>query len=552
MDRGVVNPRVGGRTGSAKSVVNPTHLACRCSICYDGSLSTHTTCLRRPPNWRSHHDYRPEPHHMWAPVMRDTAQAALGLLPQGVQYADVRVVHRTHELVLVEHNGPGEVTYDDSLGLGLRVLVDGQWGFAATHRLDRRGLSDAVSEAVGQARALGAGPKIHLGDPVTAHAQWRSPMVEDPFKVSLSTKLDLLASSVKEAETAGPKVRQVEASMDFFRDDKVFANTEGAMIEQTLTESGAGLVVFARDDNDIQRRSYPQSIPRTIRGQRGDFAGAGYEHIGTLNLVEESARVGDDAVALLTAAQCPDEVTTLIVTGEQLAMLLHECAGHPMEADRALGSEASLAGGTYASPERRGSFRFGAPIISVAADSTIPGALGSFGYDDEGVAAQRVELIRDGIFTGYMSGRESATALGERSTGSARADGWQRLPLVRMSNLCLQPGDSSLAEMISGTKRGVLVDMSKAFSIDDQRMSFRFGTEAGWEIRDGKLGRLLKNCSYTGVTPQFWAGCEALGGPDEYRVHGIPSCGKGEPLQVAHIGHGTVPARFNGVQVGTR
>ncbi|MEU4480531.1 TldD/PmbA family protein [Micromonospora sp. NPDC023966] len=487
-----------------------------------------------------------------SPALRDPALHVLGLLPAEVEYADVRVVNRTHELVLVELAGPGDVVYEESVGLGVRVLVDGQWGFAATHRLDSRGLSEAVRQAVGQARAAGSGPPVRLGEPVTTRTRWASPMIQDPFRAPLSDKLDLLSSVVDEARTAGPQVQRIEASMDFFRDEKVFANTEGALIEQSVTESGAGLVVYASNGDDVQRRSYPQAVPRNIRGQRGDFATAGYEHIPTLRLPDEAARVASEAVALLTAPECPDETTTLVVSGSQLALLLHECAGHPMEADRALGTEASLAGGTYASPERLGSFQFGAPIVSVYADATIPGALGSYGYDDEGVPAQRTQLVRDGVFVGYLSGRESAAALGEQSSGAARADGWQRVPLVRMTNLCLEPGDSSLAEMVAGTKRGVLVDMTKSVSIDDQRLSFRLGAEAGWEIRDGKLGRLLKNCSYSGVTPRFWARCDALGGPDEFRVHGIPSCNKGEPLQVAHIGHGTVPARFREVQVGIR
>ncbi|WP_048910333.1 TldD/PmbA family protein [Streptomyces sp. NRRL WC-3744] len=486
--------------------------------------------------------------------MKDTAETVLGLLPRDVAYADVRVVDRTHELVLVEHNGPGDVMRETSLGVGVRVVVGGHWGFSATHRLDPEGLNAAVTEAVAQARAAGGGggAKIPLGQPVTTRARWSSPMVVDPFTVSLSTKLDLLDAAVAEARTAGPLVRQIEASMDFFRDDKVFANTEGALIEQTITESGGGLMVVASDGDDVQRRSFPQAVPRSIRGQRGHFATAGYEHIPALRLVEEAARVGAEAVALLSAPQCPDETTTLVVTGAQLAMVLHECAGHPMEADRALGSEVSLAGGTYASPDRRGTFRFGSPLVSVHADATIPGALGSYAFDDEGVAAQRTELVKDGIFTGYLSGRESAAALGQESSGAARADGWQRIPLVRMTNLCLEPGDSSLAEMIATTKRGVLMDMTKSVSIDDQRLSFRLGAEAGWEIRDGRLGRLLKNCTYSGVTPRFWAGCDSLGNQDEFQVHGIPSCNKGEPLQVAHIGHGTVPARFRDVQIGTR
>jgi TldD protein len=460
--------------------------------------------------------------------MRDIAEALLALLPADVGYADVRVVHRTHEQVLVELDGPGEVGYDDSLGLGLRVVVGGHWGFAATHRLDPRGLDAVIAQAVGQARAAGGGGRVALGSPVTTRATWSSPMAVDPFEVALSTKLDLLSAAVKEASTAGPLVQQIEASVDFYRDHKVFANTEGALIEQTLTESGGGLLVNAGDGNDLQRRSFPQGVPRQIRGQRGDFATAGWEHVISLGLVENAARVAAEAVALLTAPQCPDEVTTLVAGSNQLAMVLHECAGHPMEADRALGTEASLAGGTYATPERRGNFRWGSPIVSAYADATIPGGLGSFAYDDEGVPAQRTQVIKDGIFL----------------------DCWQRLPLVRMTNICLEPGESSLAEMIAGTKRGIFVETNRGFSIDDQRMSFRFTTEVGWEIRDGKLGRLLKNCSYESVTPKFWASLDALGGPDEWKLHGVPSCNKGEPLQVAHVGHGTVPGRFQKVQVG--
>ncbi|HEY3922326.1 MAG TPA: TldD/PmbA family protein [Gaiellaceae bacterium] len=484
--------------------------------------------------------------------MRAVAEAVLGLLPRDVAYGDVRVVRKTHELVLAERSGPGELAHEESIGLGLRVVVGGQWGFSATHRLDDAGIADAVERAVVQARSAAGRGEIPLGEPVTTQDRWETPLEVDPFGVPVSTKLDLLAAVVAEAESAGPLLTRVEASMDFFRDDKIFANTEGALIEQVITESGAGLLVLAGDGNDVQRRSFPNSIPRNIRGQRGEFATAGYEHIAKLGLVENAARVADEAVQLLTAKPCPAEMTTMIATGVQLAMVLHESSGHPMEADRALGWEASLAGGTYATPERRGSFRWGSPICNVYADATIPGALGSFGYDDEGVRAQRVQLVRDGIFLGYMAGRESGGQLDVPSTGSARAESWQRVPLVRMTNLCMEPGDSSLEEMIADTKGGVLLDVNRGFSVDDQRMSFRFTTEIGWEIKNGKRGAPLKNCSYSSITPEFWASCDALGNEDEFSVYGVPSCNKGEPLQVAHVGHGTVPARFRNVQVGTR
>jgi TldD protein len=285
-------------------------------------------------------------------------------------------------------------------------------------------------------------------------------------------------------------------------------------------------------------------------GQRGDFATAGWEHVLSLGLVDEAPRVGEQAAALLRAPACPAGRATLIVSGTQMAMLVHETFGHPAELDRALGSEASLAGGSYMQPELRGRLRVGAPLVNVTADATLRAGLGSFAYDDEGVPAQSTPIVRDGMFVGYLTSRESAGALGEQSSGAARADGWARIPLVRMSNVSLEPGETPWEELLASTKDGLLFDMNRSLSIDETRRAFRFGSEVGWEVKDGKLGRMLKNCTFSGRTLEFWAGCDAVADRASWRVYGIPSCNKGEPLQVAHIGHGTVPARFRDVQVG--
>jgi TldD protein len=341
--------------------------------------------------------------------------------------------------------------------------------------------------------------------------------------------------------------------MDFFQETKLFASSEGARVQQVLTESGAGLLATASDGADVQRRSYPQSVPRAIKGQRGDFRAAGYEHVAGLRLAEEAPRVGQEAAALLAAPPCPSTVTTLVVGAAQMAQVVHETAGHPAELDRALGAEASAAGGTFMAPHLLGRLRYGSDLVTITADATLPGGLGSFAYDDEGVPAQRTVLVDRGTFVGYLTSRESAAVLGQSgSTGSARADGWQRVPLVRMTNVCLEPGETPLEELIGTTEEGVLVDMNRSLSIDDRRLSFRFGSEIGWEIRRGKLGRLLKDCTFSGITPRFWAGCDAVGDRASWRLYGIPSCNKGEPLQVAHIGHGTAPARFRDVRLGAR
>ena len=486
--------------------------------------------------------------------LRSVAERLLGLVPSSVEYADVRVVQRRHEGVHVENEAVSQVMLAESLGACVRVLLGGQWGFAASSRLDAAARDGLVRRAIEQAHAAaGSGPPVRLARVPVVRAEYCTPLVRDPFAVAIDEKVNVLLSAAGVMRRAGgAQLRTAEASMDFFRDEKVFASSEGALIEQRMTESGAGLLATAGDGNDTQRRSYPQSVPRAIRGQRGDFASRGYEHVQTMRLVEEAPRVAEEAVVLLTAAQCPVGTTTLIVSGSQMPMLVHETAGHPSELDRVLGSEASTAGGSYMEANQRGSLRFGSDLVSITADATLPGGLGTFGYDDEGVPAQRIPVVEHGVFTGYLTSRDSAGALDLMPTGAARADGFARVPLVRMTNVSLEPHDErglSLEEMIASTDDGILVDMNKSLSIDDRRLSFRFGCEICWEIKRGRLGRVLKNCTYSGVTPRFWAGCDAVGDRASFRLYGIPSCNKGEPLQVAHIGHGTA-ARFRDVTLG--
>jgi TldD protein len=478
--------------------------------------------------------------------VRALAERVLSLVPADVGYADVRVVLRRHECVHVD--GPVvSPLYEETEGLAVRVLVDGQWGFAATAFPERA--EAALARAVAQARAASAlgGPRARLAPAEPLQARWETPLLRDPLTVPLDEKVALLAAA---SAALGPGLRSAEASYDCFREEKVFASSEGTLVEQVLTETGAGIMATAASADDVQRRSYPQSVPRSIKGQRGDFATAGWEHVESLRLVEEAPRVGDEARALLTAPPCPAERTTLIVSGTQMALFVHECFGHPAELDRALGSEASLAGGSYMQPELRGKLQVASPLVTITADGTLPRGMGSYAYDDEGVPAQRTVVVGEGVFRDYLTSRESAGAIGERSSGAARADGWARIPLVRMSNVSIEPGRTPFEEIVASTKEGYLFDMNRSVSIDDTRRNFRFGSEIGWEIRDGKRGRMLKNCTFGGRTLEVWPSCDAVADRDSFRVYGLPSCNKGEPLQVAHIGHGTVPARFRDVQVG--
>ncbi|MFB0545702.1 MAG: TldD/PmbA family protein, partial [Anaerolineae bacterium] len=319
--------------------------------------------------------------------------------------------------------------------------------------------------------------------------------------------------------------------------------SEGSFIEQEIVESGGGLEATAVDGGEVQKRSYPNSFGR----HQGT---AGYEFIEAMDLAGHAERVGAEAVALLTAPQCPSMVTTLILGGAQLALQVHESCGHPIELDRVFGTEASYAGTSFLTTDKLGAFRYGSEVVNITADATIPRGLGTFGYDDEGVKAQRTPIVRQGLFVGYLTSRETATLLGQTSNGAMRADGWNRIPLIRMTNINLEPGEWDFEDLLADTDEGIYMEMNKSWSIDDKRLNFQFGTEVAYEIKGGELGQLYKNATYTGLTPQFWGSCDAVCDERHWQVWGTPNCGKGQPSQTAHVGHGTAPARFRNVRVG--
>jgi TldD protein len=342
-----------------------------------------------------------------------------------------------------------------------------------------------------------------------------------------------------------PDLAFAEAMLDFYRKRSVFVSSEGAEIDQTITHSGGGIEATAVADGEIQRRSFPNSF-------RGHIAAAGYEHIRALGLVEEAERTGREAVELLAAPDCPSIETTLVLDSQQMVLQVHESVGHPTELDRVLRMEEAYAGNSFVRPEDRGRLRYASDQVTITADATLAGGLGSFGYDDEGVPAQRIPLIEQGILQNFQSSRETAPVIGDRSNGTMRADGWQNLPLIRMTNINLEPGEGTLAEIIGDTKDGLFMSTNTSWSIDDQRVNFQFGCEIAWRIKDGRLTEMYRNPNYTGITTDYWGSCDAVGGREDWTVWGTPNCGKGQPGQVARVGHGTAPARFRNVRVGVR
>jgi TldD protein len=479
-------------------------------------------------------------------VLQHAKRAVEAARDAGAGFADARYVSRDTESLTVKNQEMEGVTRATSEGLGIRVLVDGYWGFAATARLEEEEIKRAAGLAVEIARAAARLPRdpVELAEVEPLTASWTTPVAEDPLSVPLDEKVSLLM----EASRRMQQVRGLsfgEASMDFLRQRTAFASSEGAAIEQQIVHSGAGIEATAIGDGELQRRSFPNSF-------RGHFAAAGYEHIRSLGLAEEAERIGEEAVALLAAPDCPSMETTLILDASQMVLQVHESVGHPVELDRVLGMEEDYAGSSFLNPDDRGRLRYASDKVTITADATLPQGLGSFGYDDEGVPAQRVPIIEEGVFLNFISSRETAAVLGEPSNGTMRADGWEHLPLIRMTNINLEPGEASLEELIGDTPDGLFMATNTSWSIDDRRVNFQFGCEMAWRIKGGKLTEMYKNPNYTGITTEFWSSCDAVGGSEDWSLWGTPNCGKGQPGQVARVGHGTSPARFRNVRVGVR
>ena len=468
---------------------------------------------------------------------------------RGAEYADLRLVHNREERIVVRNGVVETLSADESVGLGIRALYNGSWGFASTRDLTVASADNAAGQAVQIARASARqnGSRRRavdvLGTPVTSRGTYTTPVDVDPATVSLDDKLGLLLAA--DAEMAAvPQVTSRMANLVFIREDRTFANTEGALVTQTIHEAGGGVQATAVGDGEIQRRSYPQSHGR----QQGC---AGWEFVVAMDLPGNARRTAEEAAELLTAEPCPTGITTdLIIDSSQLALQIHESCGHAVELDRALGDEAAFAGTSFLTPDLLGDFTYGSEQVNITANSTSPSGLGTFGWDDEGLPAQSTDIIRDGRFLGYLMSRESAAQLGLTSNGCMRASSWSRIPLIRMTNVSLLPGDWSLDDLIADTDDGIYVETNRSWSIDDRRYNFQFGTEVGREIKNGKLGRLLRNCTYTGITPEFWRSCDAICGPEYWKLWGTPRCGKGQPGQIAHTSHGASPSRFRNVRVG--
>jgi TldD protein len=467
--------------------------------------------------------------------------AALG---DGARYVEARYVRRTRES-LAYRAGSLELSnvYRD-VGLGIRALYDHGWGYSGTNVLTPGTVERAARAAVDCARAtaLSAGHEVAIPD--RASGTYATPLDRDPFEVPLAEKTEIFAEANARMDEVGG-VTTTRAGFTAHRQESTFCASNGSRQDQSVTLCGGLVVAIAQAGGDVQIRSSRKSF-------EGNTLQGGFETLQAQDLVGDATRVAREAVALTTADPTPEGETTIILDGSQLSLQIHESVGHPIELDRVLGEEISLAGASFVLPDKLSGFQYGSPIVNLTADATTPLGPGTFGFDDEGTPATATPIIRDGKFCGYLSGRDEAARIGRPSASSLRAESWSRLPIVRMVNVNLEPGSGSRDDLIGGVEDGLLLDVNKSWSIDDLRLNFQFSCEIAYEIKNGQpTGRIFKNPIYYGVTPRFWGNCSAIAGPEAWEMWGWFYCGKGDPGQIMFVGHGCAPARFDNIRVGS-
>lgn len=482
------------------------------------------------------------------------AELALSIAKdKGATYADVRIEEIDEENLSIKSGAVDLIEKSTDFGFGIRVIVDGAWGFAASDDLDPDSIRRTTHLAVEIAKASSKvkNRDVTLSPLSKTVDSYKTPILTDPFSVPLKDKIDNLRlwDSLMNKVSG---LSQTEAFMNFIRENKFFASSEGSKIQQMIIQSGAGITATAqKETNSGSMKSSREMGVRSYPNSSGQHQTKGYELIGELEFEKNTERIAQEAVALLSAKECPSINTTVILDGTQLTLQIHESIGHPLELDRVFGAEKNFSGTSFATTDKLNNLKYGSDIVNIVADSTCPFGLGTFGYDDEGVKANKSFLIKNGILVGYLTSRETAPLVGTTSNGSMRAFNWANIPLIRMTNINLLPGDKTLDQVISEVDDGIYMQTVRTWSIDDNRENFQMGCEIGWEIKNGKLGEMIKNPSYSGKTVEFWNSCDAIADEKSWQIWGTPNCGKGQPAQNMPTSQGCSPARFRNIKVGS-
>ncbi len=487
------------------------------------------------------------------PELEKLADAALRRAKkQQATYCDIRIVRLRDQRVnlrMTTERGTGRllsvpgVAEDSSFGFGVRVIVNGAWGFAASPVVTAEEIARITNEAVIIAKANASiQPRPVKLAPVKAYRdRWVTPHEKDPLTVSMAEKIDLLTRVTTEVKK-NAKVFSGSASLNLRSEDKYFASSEGSSIQQYLLQIYGNVDATAvdREKNISRSRSY---VPTQ--------AAAGWEYVPEMNLEENAQRIREEVLEHLAAPPVKPGKKDLLLMPNHLMLTIHESVAHPTELDRALGYEANYAGTSYITPDKIGR-RIASEHCTFIGDRTSPRALGTVGYDDDGVKATSFTIIDKGIFKSFQTTRDQAHLIGEKeSHGCSQADSWATVPFQRMPNVWMKAGppDTTLEKMISEIDDGVLIDGRGSYSIDQQRYNFQFGGDAFWEIKGGKKRSMISRVSYQARTPDFWQACDATAGPSYWRQYGTTGDAKGEPTQINSISHGCSPTRFRSIDV---
>src|SRR5687768_9645440 len=491
------------------------------------------------------------------PTFKDLAMLALDAAKSaGASYADVRISRNRNQAISTRERRVQNLVDNETFGFGVRVLVEGAWGFAASRDLTRDEVARVARQAVAQARAN----RTTMLRPVTLapvtptpDGSWRSPARIDPFDVPIEEKAALLLAA-NAAALGVSGARFVNSQMFFLREEKTLATTDGTYVVQTIFRAQPNLTVtaVASDNSDFQTRQSNDIQPM----------GKGYEHVLDAKLVENAPRWAEEAVRKLSAKPVEVGRYDLILHPSHLWLTIHESIAHPTELDRAMGYEANYAGTSFVAPPEKmlGTLKYGPEFMNIQGDRSQPGSLSACGWDDEGVRPEEFLIIKNGIFNDYQTTREQAPWLDwwyarqnrePRSHGCSYAQSWADVQFQRMPNVSLLPGEQnhSWDDLIAATDRGIAIIGEGSFSIDQQRYNAQFGGQVFHEIRGGKIVGMLKDVAYQLRTPEFWNSMDMIGGRDSYMLGGAFNDGKGQPSQSNAVSHGCVPARFRNVNV---
>lgn len=462
----------------------------------------------------------------------------------GATYADIRINRYRSEAVSTRERQVQNVARNQNFGFGVRVLVKGAWGFAASRAVTPQEVRRITAEAVEVARANAAYQRkpVTLVPAPKVVKSWKSSFERDPFDVPIDDKIQFLMK-LNEAALGVKGVSYVNSSMVFVNEQKFYASTDGSRIEQYVIRGFPNFVVTARDmsTGDFQTRE-----------ALGGPQGMGYEYVEKYPWLTEAEQAGNEAVAKLKAKSVTDGKYDLVLHPSHLFLTIHESVGHPTELDRALWWEANYAGTSFLTPDKTGKLQFGSKIVNFVADRTQAGGLATIGYDDEGVPAQKWHLVKDGVFVDWQTTRDLAAATGRKNSyGCLHADSWGSVPFPRMPNVSLESAkeNTSLDNLLADVKDGIMIHGRGSYSIDQQRYNFQFGGQTFWEIKNGKVAGMLRDVAYQSRTTDFWGACDALGGQTTYALGGSFNDGKGEPGQSNAVSHGCPIARFRQIEV---